>query len=75
MMLLFNNYVKEMWRQHAKYTGIAAVIFLIIGILIPSEKTIWMMIGAYKLTPDNIALTQDNLVNFAEHITNTMKQK
>ena len=64
-----------MWRQHAKYTGIAAVIFLIIGILIPSEKTIWMMIGAYKLTPDNIALTQDNLVNFAEHITNTMKQK
>ena len=46
---------------------------MLVAVLIPNEKTVWMMIGASYMTPDNITAVQDNLVNFAEQIAKAIK--
>lgn len=59
--------------HYAKRTGIALILCVFLTAFIPSEKTVWMMIGASYITPDNIIAVQDNLVDFAEQVAKAIK--
>mgnify|MGYP006934593477 CR=1 FL=1 len=59
--------------KYAKFTGIAFILCVILAILIPQEKIVWMMIGASQLTPDNITAVQGNLVDFATQLAHAIK--
>ena len=72
-ILLFDCDVNETCRRWAKVTGVAFILCMLVAVLIPNEKTVWMMIGASYMTPDNITAVQDNLVNFAEQIAKAIK--
>lgn len=72
-MLLFDCDIDKTYRRWAKVTGIACIICILVAILIPTEKTVWMMIGATYITPDNITTVQGNLVHFAEQIAKAIK--
>lgn len=56
-----------------KIMGIACIICIIISFLIPDEKTVWMMIGASYMTPDNITTVQENIINFSEQVAKAVK--
>lgn len=56
-----------------KQLGIACIICISIAILIPDEKTVWMMAGASQLTPDNVTAVQENLIDFAKRISQAVK--
>ena len=59
--------------RRLKQIGIACIICISIAILIPDEKTVWMMIGASYMTPDNITTVQENLVHFTEQVAKAIK--
>ncbi len=59
--------------RRLKQIGIACIICISIAILIPDEKTVWMMLGASQITPDNITAVQGYLVDFAEQIAQVIK--
>lgn len=56
-----------------KQIGIACIICISIAILIPTEKTVWMMVGASQITPDNITAAQENLIDFTKQISQAIK--
>jgi len=72
-VLLFDKSSGEQYRRYGKYTGIAFIICLILATFIPAEKTVWMMIGASCVTPDNITAVQENLIEFAKQISQAIK--
>mgnify|MGYP004457985175 CR=1 FL=1 len=59
--------------RRLKQIGIACIICISIAILIPDEKTVWMMVGASQITPDNITSAQENLIDFAKQISQAIK--
>ena len=61
------------YNKCAKFTGIAFILCVILAILIPTEKTVWMMIGASQLTTNNITAIQENLVDFATQLAHVIK--
>lgn len=70
---LFDEDVNETCYRWAKITGIAFIICMLVAVLIPTEKTVWMMTGASYMTPDNITTVQENLVHFAEQVAKVIK--
>lgn len=72
-MLLFDCDINKTYRRWAKVTGTACIICILVAILVPTEKTVWMMIGASYMTPDNITTVQGDLVHFAEQIAKAIK--
>ena len=59
--------------RRLKQIGIACIICISIAILIPDEKTVWMMVGASQITPDNITAAQENLIDFTKQISQAIK--
>lgn len=72
-MLLFGDGVGEQYRRYGKWTGIAFILCLLLAIFLPTEKAVWMMIGASYATPDNIQAFQNNLIDFAKQISQAIK--
>lgn len=72
-IILFECECNETCRRWIKVTGTAFIICTLVAVLIPTEKTVWMMIGASYMTPDNITTVQDNLVHFAEQVAKAIK--
>lgn len=72
-IILFDCECNKKCRRWIKVTGTAFIICTLVAVLIPTEKTVWMMIGASYMTPDNITTVQDNLVHFAEQVAKAIK--
>lgn len=72
-ILLFDCDINKTYHRWAKVTGTACIICILVAILVPTEKTVWMMIGASYMTPDNITTVQGNLVHFAEQVAKAIK--
>ena len=47
----------------------------LISALIPSEKTMYQMLAASLITPDNINLVEDDIVDFVSKIAEAIQQK
>ena len=63
----------DRYLHYAKRTGIALILCVFLTAFIPSENTVWMMIGASQITPDNITAVQENLIDFAKQISQAIK--
>lgn len=72
-ILLFDCDINKTYHRWAKVTGTACIICILVAILVPTEKTVWTMIGASYMTPDNITTVQGNLVHFAEQVAKAIK--
>lgn len=72
-ILLLDCEINKTCRRWLKVTGPACIICMFVAILVPTEKTVWMMIGTSYMTPDNITAVQGNLVHFAEQIAKAIK--
>lgn len=73
LFLIWANEDTGMYLYYAKRTGIAFILCVFLTAFIPSENTVWMMIGASYITSNNIMSVQDNLVHFAEQIIEAIK--
>ena len=51
---------------------IVAVIINLMIILIPDEKTIYMMLAASVVTPDNISGGEEHIINLITNIVNAV---
>ena len=47
----------------------------VISALIPNEKTMYQMLAASLVTPDNINLVEDDIVDFVSKIAKAIQQK
>lgn len=55
---------KKEYRRGLKVISAVAGIAIIIAVTVPSTETVYKMIAASVVTPDNIAAAQDNIVDF-----------
>lgn len=55
-------------KKYVKYGAYAVLIALITVIVLPTKDTMIAMLVSSYITPDNIALVQDNLVDFVKRI-------
>lgn len=53
--------------------GIIALVFAIIVIIIPSRTDMLTMLTLQYITPDNITLVQDNIVDFVQKVMEACK--
>lgn len=59
--------------HYAKRTGIALILCVFLTAFIPSQNTVWMMIGTSQITLDNITAVRENLIDFAKQISQAVK--
>ena len=57
-----------------KKASILFVLFIIASILIPSKEAMLNMLVLSYVTPDNISLVQDNIVDFVGKIVGVVKE-
>jgi hypothetical protein len=50
------------------------VVCTLVLILIPDRKTIYAMIAASVITPDNISITEDHIVDFISRIAEVVRE-
>ena len=63
----------KVMRKIIKICAILVVICIILTIFIPTEKTIYAMIAASMITPDNISITEDQIVDLISKIAKAAK--
>ncbi len=56
-----------------KYSSIASIVCVISAILIPSKETMLTMLTLYYVTPDNLSLVQNNVVEFIQEVVEALK--
>lgn len=57
-----------------KYLWIAFIVCLVLMIFIPSKEIVTAMLTVSCITPDNISLVQDNIVDFVNKIMEAVKK-
>ena len=62
-------------RKIIKICAIAVVICIILIMFIPNEKTIYAMIAASMITPDNISITEDHITELISKIAEAVKNQ
>ena len=63
----------KVMRKIIKICAILVVICIILIMFIPNEKTIYAMIAASMITPDNISITEDQIVDLISKIAEAAK--
>ena len=63
----------KVMRKIIKICAILVVICIILIMFIPNEKTIYAMIAASMITPDNISITEDQIVDLISKIAKAVK--
>ena len=58
-----------------KICAILVVICIILTMFIPDERTIYAMIAASLITPDNISITEDQIVDLISKIAKAVKNQ
>ena len=64
-----------MWRRISKWMLnciIAVIVCILILVLVPDEKTMYGMIAASIITPDNISCVEDHVVDLIREIANAV---
>jgi hypothetical protein len=56
-----------------KYSSIAFIVCIMPTILIPSKETMLTMLTLHYVTPDNLSLVQNNVVEFIQEIVEALK--
>lgn len=59
--------------KYEKRIGAVFIISTLLWVFIPSQRTMLTMLVLQYTTPDNISLMQDNIVDFVQKITETVK--
>lgn len=65
----------KVMRKIIKICAILVVICIILIMFIPTEKTIYEMIAASMITPDNISITEDQIVDLISKIAKAVKNQ
>ena len=65
----------KVMRKIIKICAILVVICIILIMFIPNEKTIYAMIAASMITPDNISITEDQIVDLISKIAKAVKNQ
>lgn len=58
--------------QALKMLGLILVVSTALKVFVPSSQTVYQMIAASVITPDNINLAQDNIVDFINNIAKAL---
>lgn len=58
--------------QALKMLGVILVVSTALKVFVPSSNTVYQMIAASVITPDNINMTQDNIIDFINHIAKAL---
>lgn len=58
--------------QALKMLAIILVVSTALKVFVPSSSTVYQMIAASVITPDNINMAQDNIVDFINHIAKAL---
>lgn len=66
----YDNEHKE--KQALKMLGVILVVSTVLKVFVPSSQTVYQMIAASVITPDNINLAQDNIVDFINNIAKAL---
>ena len=64
---------KKMTRRIIKICAVMAVIGIILLIFIPDKKTVYAMIAASVITPDNISISEDHIVDLISKIVEAVR--
>ena len=65
----------KVMRKIIKICAFLVVICIILTMFIPDEKTIYAMIAASLITPDNISITEDQIVDLISKIAKAVKNQ
>ena len=65
----------KVMRKIIKICAILVVICIILTMFIPDEKTIYAMIAASMITPDNISITEDHITDLISKIAEAVKNQ
>ena len=60
--------------MYIKICAVVATICLILLVFIPDKKTVYAMIAASVITPDNISITEDHIVDFISRIAEVVRE-
>jgi hypothetical protein len=66
---------KKLTRKVIKICAVAAALCIILLVFIPNEKTIYAMIAASMITPDNISITEDHITELISKIAEAVKNQ
>jgi hypothetical protein len=58
--------------QALKMLGVILVVSTALKIFVPSSQTVYQIIAASVITPDNINMTQENIVDFINNIAKAL---
>lgn len=62
------------WDNMKKPLVILFLVCLFLKVFIPTEKQMYAMIAANLITPDNIGMTKDGIVDILEEISKAVKE-
>lgn len=66
---------QERWFRRTKISVACTIGFALITIAIPSTETLYKMLVASMVTPDNIQVVQDNVVKFISDVADAVITK
>lgn len=66
---------KDRWFRRMKISVACTVGLALITIAIPSSETLYKMLVASMVTPDNIQIVQDNVVKFISDVADAVMKK
>lgn len=64
---------KKMTRKVIKICAVVAAICIILLVFTPDDKTVYAMIAASVITPDNISITEDHITELISKITEAVR--
>lgn len=65
---------KESTKKLCIWTGVVALVMLLLSAFIPDRQTAYTMLAASVITPDNIQAVQGNIADFIMNIAKSMQE-
>lgn len=56
------------------WTGVVAIVMLLLSAFIPDRQTAYTMLAASVITPDNIQAVQGNIVDFITNVAKSIQE-
>ena len=74
IMSILADWPDEKKVMYIEICAVVAVICLILLVFIPDKKTVYAMIAASIITPDNISITEDHIVDLISRIAEVVRE-
>lgn len=65
---------EESTKKLCIWTGVIAIVMLLLSAFIPDRQTAYTMLAASVITPDNIQTVQGNIVDFIANVAKSMQE-